>query len=381
MKKLMKKGMILLLAFCLTLGLVACGGDSSTEEKTTGGTTSGGNTAEVAGDYYLDLTDLGMKLTVFLRLNADDTFIFSNTLDFEVDKSSGTYQKSGEEYIMVFTSVNGEEKSISDGLTSSFVVMEDGNLDFSVGGAVPYGSANIDTKSADDASIILMGCVVTEDYEAPSAESSFSTGSYQAASVEQDGVTYQHTITFYEDNTYLHFVTYEVNGSKMFASEIGSYGVSTTQLALEPEGMETEGMNRVESEIVDGSNLKVSVNAYPGAAERTTLDFAKTDMLSQVLSLSGTGEITGTTDTFSATMTVYTDGSYMTSAEGFTETGILVMDSVAGTVKQYPNHPETGMRGLAQVTTVPAGTMDGDSLVDIRVRISDSLTRYACTLN
>ena len=380
MKKLIKKGILLLLALCLTLGLAACGGDSSTDNKTTTGTASGGNTAEVAGDYYLDLTDLGMKLTVFLRLNGDGTFIFSNTLDFEVDKSSGTYQEADGQYIMVFTSVNGEEKSISDGLTSSFVVMENGNLDFSVGGAVPYGSANINTTSADDASIFLKGCVVTEDYEAPNAESAFSIGSYQAASVEQDGVTYQHTITFYEDNTYLHFVVYEANGSKMFASEIGSYGVSTTQLALEPEGMETEGMSRVESEIVDASNLKVSVNAYPGAADRTTLDFAKTDMLNQVLSLSGTGEVTGTIDTFDAAMMVYTDGSYMTSAEGFTETGILVMDSVAGTVKQYPNHPETGVRGLAQVTTVPAGTIDDDSLVDIRVRTSDSLTRYACTL-
>lgn len=377
MKKIVKRGFVLLLAVCMMLGIVACG----SEGGSTGGdaSTGGGNTAEVANDYYLDLTELGMKLTVFLRLNEDGTFIFSNTLDFEVDKSSGTFQKSGEEYIMVFTSVNGEEKSVSDGLASSFVVTEDGSLDFSVGGAVPYGSANIDTVSAEDPSIILLGRVVTEDYQAPSAESFFAMGSYKAT-VEQDGISYKHVVTFYEDNTYLHFVTYEQNGAKQFLSETGTYGVSTSQLALEPEEMETEGMNRVECEVVDNANLKVSVVATLGATERTTLDFAKSDTLSQVDSFAGTGTVTGSTDTFDATLTLYEDGSYTTSAKGFNEIGVLVLDSAEGTVKQYPNHPETGVKGLAQVTTVPAGSIDGDKLVDIRVRTSDSLTRYACTL-
>ncbi|MBQ8663145.1 MAG: hypothetical protein IJ471_04745 [Eubacterium sp.] len=377
MKKLLKRGLVVLLAVCMMFGIVACGSEGSSTEG--GATSGGGNTAEVANDYYLDLTELGMKLTVFLRLNEDGTFIFSNTLDFAVDKSSGTFQKSGDEYIMVFTSVNGEEKSVSDGLTSSFVVTEDGNLDFSVGGAVPYGSANIDTVSEEDASIVLMGMVVTEDYQAPSDESAFQMGSYTAAMVEQDGIFYTHVITFYEDNSYLHFVSYDQNGQLMFMSETGTYGVSTTQLALEPDGMETEGMKRVECEVVDGTNIKASVVAYPGA-ERTVLDFAKADIISQLNTYSGTGTVTGTTDTFNASLTLYEDGSYETSAEGFMEKGVLAINSAENYVKQYPDHPETGVRGLTQVGTVPAGTLDGDSLVDIRVRTSDSLTRYACNM-
>lgn len=376
MKKLFKRGLVVLLAVCMMFGIVACG--SETKDTASDGQTSDGNTAEVANDYYLDLSELGMNLTVFLRLNEDGTFIFSNTLEFEVDKSSGTFQKSGDEYIMVFTSVNSEAKSVSDGLTSRFVVSEDGSLDFSGADSVPYGTANIDTVSADDPSIKLIGHIVTEDYEAPSTESSFQMGGYTTEVVEQDGVYYTHVITFYEDNTYLHFVSYDQNGQLMFMSETGAYGVSTTQLALEPDSMETEDMNRVECEVVDSTHVKVSVVPYPGA-ERTTMEFAKADMISQLDTYSGTGAITGTTDTFEAVLTLYEDGSYETNAEGFVEKGVLAINSADNFVKQYPDHPETGERGLSQVGTVPAGTVDGGSLVDIRVRTSGSLTRYACT--
>lgn len=377
MRKILKKCAALLLAGCMIFGIAACGSEGQSSESKDA-VSGGSNTAEVANDYYLDLTELGMKLTVFLRLDEAGNFIFSNTLDFEVNKSAGTFQKSGDEYIMVFTSVNGEEVSISEGKTASFIVTEEGSLDFSVGGAVPYGTANIDTVSSDDPTVVLMGHVVTEDYEAPSSESSFKAGSYTTADVEKDGVTYSHMITFYEDNTYLHFVTYERDGQKMFASEAGTYGVSTTQLALNlGEGDQT---SRVECEIVDAANLKVSILETPEAAERTTLDFVKADTITEAASYTGTGTVTGTTDTFEATLKIYKDGSYETSAEGFAERGVIEMDSVAGTFKQYPNHPETGVRGLNQVATVPAGTLDSGKIVDLRVRTSDNLTRYACTL-
>lgn len=377
MKKILKRCAVALLALCMMFSLAACG-QSTSDGETPGGASAGGNTAEVAGEYYLDLTELGMKLTVFLRLDDTGNFLFSNTLDFEVNKSAGTFQKSDEAYIMVFTSVNGEEISISDGKTASFVVTEDGSLDFSVGDAVPYGTATIDTVSAEDSSIILLAHAVTDDYEAPSSESSFQMGTYTTEPVEKDGVYYTHMITFYEDNTYLHFVNYEKDGQIMYDSETGTYGISTTQLALNLG--EGDHASRVECEVVDASNLKVSVLKTPDAAERTTLDFAKADTIMELASYTGTGTVTGTTDTFEATLTIYEDGSYETVAEGFTESGVIAMDSAAGTFKQYPDHPETGVRGLSQVATVPSGTMDSGKIVDLRVRTSDNLTRYACTL-
>lgn len=371
MKKIMKRVAAAILTACMMLGLVACGG----EKKSASGST---DTSEIANDYYLDLTELGMKLTVYLRLDAEGSFMFSNTLDFEADKSSGTFQKSGEEYIMVFTSVNGEEKSSSDGITSSFVVTEDGSLDFSGCATVPYGSANISTTSADDPNVKLIAHAVTEEFDAPSTESLFQSGSYTTEIIEENGVYYTHVVSFYEDNTYLHFMSYEQNGKTMFFSETGTYGISTTQLALEPANGE-----RVECEIVDGSNIVVSIYPHVGAAERTSMNFEKVSTVGMLTSFTGTGTVTGTSDTFSTELTIYEDGSYETTAEGFTESGILVLNSEDSFAKQYPDHPETGARGLNQVTTVPAGTVTSDgsvTITDIRVRTSDNLTRYACTV-
>lgn len=156
MRQKLKKGMMYLLMLSLLVGLTACGGNQKD-------TASKEEMSEVAGDYYLDLSELGMNLTIYLRLEKDGRFQFSNTLDFEVDKSSGTFTETETGYMMVFESVNGEEKSVSDGITSSFFVTEEGALDFSGCDKVPYGSANIITVSSEDETIRLMANPVTED--------------------------------------------------------------------------------------------------------------------------------------------------------------------------------------------------------------------------
>ena len=76
MKKGLKGAVLLLSSVVLVLGLTACGKEESEAKGTEG-------TEELAGNYYIDLTDLGMKLTFYLDLEQDGTFMFSNTLDFE----------------------------------------------------------------------------------------------------------------------------------------------------------------------------------------------------------------------------------------------------------------------------------------------------------
>lgn len=377
MRDIAKKILLICLMSCLVMSLMACGGTENKDNDSNSGST---DTAKVANDYYIDLSDMGMKLTIYLRLEDDGEFMFSNTTKFEVNKSSGTFKEVDGEYMMVYTSVNGEDKDISEGITSSFVVTEDGSLDFSVCEKIHYGSAGARTVSEEDESIILLGHVITEDFEEPDTESAFQTGSYGTDIVEQDGVYYTHVISFFDDETYIHFVSYDMDGQIMYMSETGTYGVSTTQLALELENEE-----RIECEVVDGSNLKVSVLPYAGATERITMDFAKTEVISMVTSYTGTGSVTGTADTFDATVTIYEDGSYKSLADGYTEKGIMAIDSATGYVKQYPDHPETAVRGLSQVATVPSGAIeysDGVAmLADIRVRTSDSLSRYTCIVS
>ena len=149
MKHLWKKAAIFMMMATMTISITACS-EKESEQNTESDAVSSGTTVaestdelEVTNDYAMDLTPLGMPLTVYLRLDEDGKFILSNTLDFETDKGSGTFQKSGEEYIMVYTFANGEEKSVSDGITASFVVTKEGSLDFSGCTSVPYGSVQI----------------------------------------------------------------------------------------------------------------------------------------------------------------------------------------------------------------------------------------------
>ena len=367
--RLIKKGvcpavMAVLLALCLLL--TACGtGESGDAGK------SSGNFESIAGDYYLDLSGLGMKLTIYLRLSENGDFLFSNTTDFALEKSSGILQEGTGEYIMVYDMVNGEEKSVSDGMTSSFSVREDGTLDFSGCERIYYGSASAVTRSEDDPDVILVAVPLPEDYEETDTTSEFTAGTYTA---QGEGVSYR--AAFYDDTSYILTVMQEENGEVKYSSETGSYGVSTTQLALTPSGG-----SRLSGEIISASELSIPV-PVPGG-ERTAVSFTKLETAKPEAVLTGQGTLDDG-NSFTAEVTIYSDGSYLSTANGFSEGGIIVFDSESGTFKTYPDHPETGVRGLNQIATVPAGEFAGQgsslSLTDFRLRTSESLSRAKCSL-
>ncbi len=370
MRRLYERLLCGLAALALIFGLAGCG---QGEEK------KAADTKAVANDYYLDLTELGMNLTIYLRLDGEGNFLFSDTLDFVTNKSSGTFQESDGGYMMVYATVNGEEKSVSDGLMSSFTVADDGSLDFTGCDQVYYGSAKAATTSADNPEAKLTAVIVPADYAAPDTESEFQAGSYEAAAVTEEGVVYGHTISFYEDGTYMHVLRYEKEGQPCFSCEAGTYGVNLTQLALEPDGGD-----RLSCEVADAETLQVSVYPYAGAGERQTLEFTRTEELSMVAELAGSGEAAGDEEGFDVTVKVYSDGSYESVAGGFAESGILAISTEDSYIKQYPDHPETAVRGMNQVATVPAGACsyeDGKlTFTGLRVRKSAGLSRYECTV-
>ena len=374
----------LLLAALLLVSLCACGASTrgetaeQSEAAETQETSGGADTSAIAGDYYLDLTDLGMKLTIYLRIGSDGSFLFSNTTAFEVNKSSGTVTAADDGWLMVYSSVNGEEKSLSDGLTSSFAVTEGGVLDFSSCEKVYYGSASATTTSADNPDAGLYAVPITDDYVAPDTGSDFTVGAYAGAVSGADGISYTCYASFFTDSSYLLVLT--ENDNTIVGAEGGRYGVSTTQLALTPD----DG-SRVSCEVVSESELSVSV-LLPGESERTALTVTAAGENTLLASYTGSGTVTGTDETFEAELLLYTDGSYTVTAGDFTENGLFVPDFATASYKIYPDHPETGDRGLYQVSSVPAGELttgdDGFTIMELsafRVRLSESLNRDKCS--
>ena len=357
----MKKNFIQLLTAVLIMAMLFTGCANGKTEKNTAGDAN--QVKALAGDYYLDLSKLGMKLTVYLRIQDDGTFQFSNTLDFAINKSAGTIEAGEGKYIMVYSSVNGEEKKLTEGITSSFTVTQEGNLDFSSCERIYYGSASAVTISAEDPAVILIGMPVPEGYQEVSTESSFKPGTYVAKQGESSYV-----ISFFEDHS---FLLSSVTSKGEYSAEFGNYGVSTSQLALTPIGAD-----RLSGEVVNEQEIIVPVRK--NETERAPLTFTLTGDKQKVMQLSGKA---GESD---AVLTLYSDWTFTSEANGFQENGILTLDSSAGIFKMYPDHPETGVRGMYQVGTVPAGSFtvkDGKmEMQDFRIRTSESLSRTKCIL-
>ena len=351
----------LIMAFA-TVATLFCFVSCEKKEENSGSSLSEAAAAssEIKGDYYLDLTELGMKLTVYLRINEDNSFIFSNTTAFEVTKSAGTIEKGGSEYLMIFNSVNGEAKSASDGLQSKFVRSDNGMLDFTPSERVYYGAVGITPTSDEHPGAKLIACPVTADYKPREVKSVFRAGTYTA---EAEGRTAY--ISFFDDESYL-LTSY---GNGMFFSETGKYGVSGMQMALTPQAGD-----RVSCEILSRDKMKLNVPVAGG--ERQDIDFTYTiDPGAPVSLLSEDG---------SASMKLYPDGSAEVSANGFTEKGVMALDSATGSFRFYPDHPETGKRGTGQVSNVPAGSLSvGDAgritLSELRARTSEELGRTKMT--
>jgi len=355
---MLKKLITYLIAAMMMFCLASCGKDGSSGADSV----SEASSSDIKGDYYLDLSELGMKLTVYLRIGEDGSFKFSNTTSFEVSKSEGTVEKNGSEYLMLFTSVNGEPKNASDGLQSKFIKSDDGTLNFTPSERVYYGTVGITPTSDEHPDAKLTAQPITADYKPEEVKSVFRTGTYSAEG--EDRTLY---VSFFEDGSYL-LTSY---GDGVYFSEVGKYGVSGMQLALTPQGGD-----RVSCEMISRDEMKLNVPTESGA-ERQDIAFTYTVDSGAVTEL--------VSEDGSASAKLYPDGSIEVTANGFTEKGVIALDGVAGSFKLYPDHPDNGKRGAEQVANVPAGKMtvgeDGRiTFSELRARTSEELSRTKITL-
>ena len=93
----------------------------------------------------------------------------------------------------------------------------------------------------------------------------------------------------------------------------------------------------------------------------------------------GEGTVTGSTDTFTAELVIYADGSFSCTADGFEEGGMILLNREEGAFRIFPDNPTDGVRGLSQVSSVPNGTLeetDGKLILsEFRARTSEGFGR------
>lgn len=173
---------------------------------------------ELKGDYVIDITNLGMALQFYLRINEDNTFILAPNRQFTSDRGSGRIGELEGTFMMIYSDSTPERSK-----TATFE-REGHNLVFR--STLPYGSANIMFELEDEESPGLIHRLMAHKYV---YEEYYDT---YLAFVTQDGVDYEYVLNLKPGALY----TYTCTGPDEVYSENGTFRVLDDKIWLTPQG-------------------------------------------------------------------------------------------------------------------------------------------------
>ena len=224
-RKAWQIAVVVLLMGVLTL-LSACGKPkqeeqaAATRETTAPAETAGpGESFELAGDYIIDITDLGMALQFYLRINEDNTFVLGTSREFTSERGSGKIGELEGTYVMIYSDSTPEEPK-----TASFE-REGHNLVFR--STLPYGSANIMYELQDEENPEIVHRLVAQKYV---YEEYYDT---YLAFVDEEGQQFDYVLTLGPGATYT--FTSSLEGEEVY-SEAGTFRVAGQTMTITPTG-------------------------------------------------------------------------------------------------------------------------------------------------
>jgi len=211
MKAKFRVGMGLLTAMLLVLSMAAFAADRF---------------EAIAGDYQIDITNLGMPLIFYLRITADGTFELSPNLEFDPSECRGQGQlaESGGVHMMIYAEHTPESPK-----TATFV-LDGPNLVFQ--STLPYGSSNIhgSAEDPDDPSIIY---TLTADTLALSEYYGTYAGGHSKMAMGSP-VEYTYTLTLNAGLRYVFESEFAMGGTVYTFTETGSWNVDGNSFTLMP---------------------------------------------------------------------------------------------------------------------------------------------------
>ena len=233
-------GLGLLLAMLLVLGTAVVGT---------------GQFESIAGDYQIDITDLGMPLVFYLRIGAEGTFELSPNLDFDPAECRGQGQlgESGGVHMMIYSDHTAESPK-----TATFV-LDGPNLVFQ--STLPYGSSNIhfSVEDSDDPTIIH---TLTAETLALSEYYGTYAGGHSKMAMGSN-IEYTYTLTLGAGLHYEFNSQFAMGGSVQTFTETGSWNVDGSTFTLTPAGGEA-----VQGTVAPGE-ITVGIQPSSMASSRT----------------------------------------------------------------------------------------------------------------
>ena len=229
------------LATLLVLGVAAVGADRF---------------ESIAGVYQIDITNLGMPLVFYLRIDADGTFMLSPNTDFDPSESrgEGVIGESQGVYMMIY-----KEHTADNPKTATFV-LDGPNLVFQ--STLPYGSSNIidSAEDPDDPTVIY---ALTADTLALSEYYGTYAGGHSKTAMGST-IEYVYTLTLKAGLRYVFESEFAMGGTVYTFTETGSWNVDGEQFTLYPaDEVAVQGTIGAEGEIT------VGIRASEMASSRT----------------------------------------------------------------------------------------------------------------
>ncbi len=247
MKKLFKLVSVLLV-FCMLFSFAACTGTTD-PSYTSAGTNSEGNTdnpatdtnkyADIAGEYFLDATDLGMAMKWYIKITADGKFVISTARDYSAVKGEGTVGDKDGTYMFVYS-----DNTADNPKTATFK-FEGKNMVFST--KVPIGAASV--SPSDDGTVFPTAVLIAHEELLGSYYGSYTKESAMAGTVVYD---FQLDLTY--GSKYTFASSFTMGTTSMTRTETGTFDVNGKEIsftALDVDGEKVETPAAVKGSIED----------------------------------------------------------------------------------------------------------------------------------
>jgi hypothetical protein len=180
----------------------------------------------IAGEYQIDITNLGMPLVFYLRIEADGSFMLSPSTDFDPVESrgEGVIAESGGVHMMIY-----KEHTSANPKTATFV-LDGPNLVFQ--SRLPYGQSNIlnSVEDPDDPSIVY---TLTADTLALSEYYGTYVGTHSTQAMGTT-IDYLYSLVLKAGLRYAFTSKFTMSGTDYSYTETGSWDVSDAQFTLDP---------------------------------------------------------------------------------------------------------------------------------------------------
>ena len=174
---------------------------------------------DLAGTYQLDASPLGMPITVYVVIDADGNFQWTNKLEGGADKGSGKIGSQDGLYLMVYSD------STNDAMKTATFTVEGGKLIFST--RVPYGAAGLspNTEDPDNTIYPVAKKIAYEEYLGE------YVGSLEVSAMGS-AIVYNVDLILDYGAEYTLTSTFEMGGETYEFTQSGAFTVENGQIAL-----------------------------------------------------------------------------------------------------------------------------------------------------